>query len=110
MWSPVPKWQTQAAQQAALAPPGVEAGCSPLATVWFPTALLPQILGALQQLVQPAIWNTATPLLTQEQMTDLIGNIATAAQTSYHTGTPISCGDASCNWIRNSAGQFILNQ
>jgi hypothetical protein len=59
--------------------------------------------------VQQAIW-AAPAAATQRQMTDLIGNIGTAALTAYNTGGPISCGDASCNWIRNSAGQFILNQ
>jgi hypothetical protein len=69
--------------------------------------MLSYILGALMQLVQPGAWVNRDPT-TLRQMTDLIGNIGTAALTSYGLPTPISNGDASCNWVRNTDGKFIL--
>jgi len=108
MWPGASCWGQGPSVYSRLPAPGLEAGCGPLSTVWFPTALLPYVLGALTQLLQQAIWATPTAT-TQRQMTDLIGNIGTAALASYHTGTPISNGDASCNWVRDGIGQFILN-
>jgi len=90
-------------------PPGVEAGCTPLSTVWIPTSLIPLVLGALLQLLPPWAWNTATPATTQAQMRDLLTRIAVASQTAYNIPVPISCDDASCDWIDNGAGSYIVD-
>ena len=108
MWVGASSYRPRACIALPAPPPGIEAGCGPLSTVWFPTALLPYVLGALWYLIQPGNWAT-TDATVLRQMTDLLGNIGTAALATYNIGTPISNGDASCNWVRDGIGQFILN-
>ena len=109
MWADMPHCKPRPTVVSPQPVPGIEAGCGPLATVWFPQALAGYVLAALTSLIQPGAWDT-TDKTVLRQMTDLLGNIGTAALASYHTGTPISNGDASCNWVRDGIGQFILNR
>lgn len=90
--------------------PVAQPGSAPLVTLGVNAAWIPYLLGCAMQLVQPQVWEVATPAALadlQQQATDLIAILANAeaAPSSLH---PIANSNPLAPLIFNSAGRLIL--
>jgi hypothetical protein len=93
-------------------PPPFEPGAPVLVGAWWNRHWTPYILGALQQLAQPSVWDTDDPALlalTLARVQELISNIGNAAQCDTAAALPIGNGDSAWSWIQSSPnGCYLL--
>ena len=116
MWDPNDKGTPslpRSSYKQRIAPPASAPGAQPLAAVWLNTDWLPALLGALQQLAQPSVWDTADPTalaLVLGRAQELISNVGNAGIYTPVVPDPLNNGGVESIWIQNRPqGEWLLN-